>query len=109
MKRNDTATDIDEIMHALESRGWTGLARTVIDVFDPFAPLLAPLCWVVQPFGNLFGARITLGRLGKVLDDPSALATLRTRLNTSSHPADRTTEESSQSPQPPMLAERDHL
>lgn len=52
----------------------------MLDTFEPLAPLLSQMLWVMQPTAGLFGAHDWVADLADTLDSPQLLAALRQQL-----------------------------
>lgn len=63
-----------------KQRGWGGWLLVLIDVLEPFAPLIGQSLFVAAPLFSPLGARQHVEQLGHLLDDPAGLAYIRAHL-----------------------------
>lgn len=68
-----------------KQRGMGGVLLSVLDMLEPFAPLIGQSLFVAAPLAIPFGGRRSLEELGHLLDDPKGLSTLRAYLDDSPH------------------------
>ena len=71
---------MDWIVQA-KQRGWGNVLLSLLDVLEPFAPLVGQTLFVAAPAFTPFGGRHTVEELGHVLDDPAGVQRLRDLLN----------------------------
>ncbi|MFQ3647104.1 MAG: hypothetical protein SNJ54_10290 [Anaerolineae bacterium] len=63
-----------------KKRGMGGVLLSLLDIFEPFAPLVGQSLFVVAPLLGFGGPRQQLEELGHLLDDPAGVAQLRSLL-----------------------------
>lgn len=61
-------------------RGWSDAMQTMLDVFEPIAPLASQFLWVVQPMAGLFEADDVVHDLATILDSKEGIEELRQAL-----------------------------
>lgn len=62
-------------------RGMGSVLLSLLDVLEPFAPLIGQSLFVVSPLLSPFGGRRPLEELGHLLDTPQGVHTLRALLD----------------------------
>ena len=82
MIEHETISDsyIDEVAVALQQRGWGAAALLLLDAGRPLAFIGGQLLWLLQPTLTTIGATTEVGQLARLLENPSALDALITRL-----------------------------
>jgi hypothetical protein len=67
------------IDHA-KRQGWTNGVLSLLDIIEPFAPLVGQGLLVVQPMARVWGANHALYELAKLLEEPDGIHNLRQQL-----------------------------
>jgi hypothetical protein len=65
----------------VKAQGWSGAMRTMLDAFEPFAPLISQFLWIVQPMAGLFEAQDMVHDLANILDSKDGIEVLRQALD----------------------------
>lgn len=79
VNKPETEQNLDWVRQA-RAHGLGGLLAVVLDVIEPFAPLLAQGLWVFQPIARIFGQHDVLGAMAQTLDEPDGVTRIRDEL-----------------------------
>ncbi|GAB1420676.1 hypothetical protein MASR2M15_07870 [Anaerolineales bacterium] len=77
MKREHDPT---QWLEALNSRGWSHTAQSVLDIIEPVAPVLAQMLWISQPMGGIFGKGQLLADIAHLLESKEGISEIRSHL-----------------------------
>lgn len=69
-----------EWMARAKERGFGSALLLLLDVIEPFAPLVGQSLFVVAPWFGPLGLRAQVEQLGHLIDDPEGLAQVRSQL-----------------------------
>lgn len=64
-----------------QERGLATPLSTLLDMVEPFAPVLAQALWIIQPMTRAVGGQTMVSDLARALDSPEELASLRQLLD----------------------------
>lgn len=68
-------------LQQIQARGYSPALRLLLDVVEPFAPLAAQCCYIVQPAATLLGGQRWLTDLAQQLEEPGGVAALRQQMD----------------------------
>jgi len=73
-------SEIGGWIEAVKERGGAPILLTLLDAFEPLAPVLAQGLLVAQPLANLWRGGAALRELADMLEEPDGLRELRRQL-----------------------------